>query len=185
MISPAFYIESGGAPLPPKVKHQFEALTGCVVVEGYGLTEAAPVVCVNPLKGQLMDGTIGLPLPGTVVEIIDREDGKTPVANGERGELCARGPQVMVGYWGREDVRLTKDGRLHTGDVAILEDNGYVRIVDRIKDMIITNGYNVYPRNADAIYEHPSVEECIVAGLPDAQRGEMLRLGLNARTGGS
>lgn len=180
---------SGGAPLPVEVKKNFEKKSGCVVVEGYGLTESSPVVCANPLVGLNKAGSIGLPFPGTTVEILNPDDKKTPMALGERGELCVRGPQVMKGYWNKEaetaDV-LKDGGRLHTGDVAIMDQDGYLFIVDRIKDMIITNGYNVYPRNVEeAIYQHEAVEECIVAGLPDDNRGEIVKAWIKLKEGES
>ncbi|NCO03567.1 MAG: long-chain fatty acid--CoA ligase [Alphaproteobacteria bacterium] len=184
-LSSIKYCISGGAPLAVEVKKRFEKTTGCVAVEGYGLTESSPVVCCNPRVGENKAGSIGLPFPQTVVEILDIETGK-PVAVGERGELCATGPQIMKGYWKRDDATAStlKNGRLHTGDIAIMDEQGYVFIVDRIKDMIITNGYNVYPRNVEeAIYEHPSVEECIVAGLPDAQRGEIVKAWIKCKEG--
>lgn len=169
---------SGGAPLPVEVKRKFEEKTGCVVIEGYGLSESSPVASANPVHGENKAGSIGLPFPQTVIEIIDAEDKKTPIAQGERGELCITGPQVMMGYWNKPEATADciRNGRLHTGDVAIIDEQGYVFIVDRLKDMIITNGYNVYPRNVEeAIYQHPSVEECIVAGLPDERRGEIVK----------
>lgn len=177
---------SGGAPLPVEVKKKFEEKTGSVVVEGYGLTESSPVLCCNPREGINKAGSIGMPFPNTIVEIIDPESGKImPV--GERGELCARGPQVMKGYWKRpEDNKKTlqDNERLHTGDIATMDADGYFFIVDRIKDLIITNGYNVYPRNVEeAIYLHPSVEECIVAGLPDTQRGEIVKAWIKCKEG--
>jgi long-chain acyl-CoA synthetase len=180
---------SGGAPLPVEVKKNFEKKSGCVVVEGYGLTESSPVVCANPLVGLNKAGSIGLPFPGTTVELLNPDDKKTPMALGERGELCVRGPQVMKGYWNKEaetaDV-LKDGGRLHTGDVAIMDQDGYLFIVDRIKDMIITNGYNVYPRNVEeAIYQHEAVEECIVAGLPDDNRGEIVKAWIKLKEGES
>ncbi len=180
------YCVSGGAPLPVEVKKTFEKNTGCVVVEGYGLTETTPVVCVNPLVGENKPGSIGLPLPGTIVEIIDPDDKVTPMPRGERGELCVRGPQVMKGYWGNQQATddVLRHGRLHTGDIAMIDDDGYVFIVDRIKDMILVNGYNVYPRNVEeAIYQHPAVEECIVAGLPDQQRGETVKAWIKPKAG--
>ncbi len=180
------YCISGGAPLPVEVKKKFKSETGAVVVEGYGLTESSPVLCCNPRVGKNKAGSIGMPFPNTIVEIIDPETGEH-VAHGERGELCARGPQVMKGYWNRPDDNaktLQDDGRLHTGDIATMDDDGYFFIVDRIKDMIITNGYNVYPRNVEeAIYMHPSVEECIVAGLPDKQRGEIVKAWIKCKEG--
>lgn len=180
------YCISGGASLPVEVKKAFEAITGCVVVEGYGLSETSPVVCVNPIQGVNKAGSIGLPLPGTVVEIVDVEDKKTLKPVGEPGELCVRGPQVMRGYWNNKaetDLVMT-EGRLHTGDVAQIDEDGYVYIVDRIKDVIITNGYNVYPRHVEtAIYQHPEVEECIVAGQPDDARGEMVKAWIKPKAG--
>lgn len=177
---------SGGAPLPVEVKRKFEENTGCTVVEGYGLTESSPVVCANPCNGLNKAGSIGLPFPGTIVEIISPEDQKTRMKTGERGELCVRGPQVMKGYWNKleETDKVIKEGVLHTGDIAIMDEDGYVFIVDRIKDMIITNGYNVYPRNVEeAIYLHKAVEEVIVAGLPDANRGEIVKAWIKLKDG--
>ncbi len=179
---------SGGAPLPVEVKKTFEKITGCVVIEGYGLTESSPVVCANPLTGENKAGSIGLPFPGTIVEIIDPEDKKTRMPAGEKGELCVRGPQVMKGYWNKpeETDSILKDGLLYTGDVAIIDEDGYIFIVDRLKDMIITNGYNVYPRNVEeAIYAHDNVEECIVAGLPDQNRGEIVKAWIKLKSGHS
>lgn len=190
-LSSLKYCLSGGAPLPVEVKQTFEKNTGCIVIEGYGLTESSPVACVNPVHGENKAGSIGLPWPQTIVEIIDPADKKTPMPVGERGELCIRGPQVMKGYWKNEAatsdvIRKTENGetRLYTGDVAIMDAQGYVFIVDRIKDMIITNGYKVFPRNVEeAIYQHPAVEECIVAGIPDEQRGELVKAWIKLRDG--
>lgn len=185
-LSSLRYCVSGGAPLPVEVKKSFERNTGCTLVEGYGLTEASPVVCVNPVRGENRAGSIGLPLPGTELRAVSIIDGKTPVPAGERGELCIRGPQVMKGYWNRPDetAGVLIDGWLHTGDIAVLDTDGYVYIVDRLKDMIITNGYNVYPRNVEeAVYLHPSVEECIVAGLPDPARGEAVKIWIKLKSG--
>ncbi|MEM6812473.1 MAG: long-chain fatty acid--CoA ligase [Pseudomonadota bacterium] len=186
-LSSLKYCVSGGAPLPLEVKRKFEEQTGSVVVEGYGLTESSPVLCCNPRDNELnRAGSIGFPWPQTVIELIDPETGKH-VGVGEKGELCARGPQVMKGYWKRDEENaktLQDGGRLHTGDIAIMDEDGYFFIVDRIKDMIITNGYNVYPRNVEeAIYLHPSVEECIVAGLPDKQRGEIVKAWIKCKEG--
>jgi long-chain acyl-CoA synthetase len=185
-LSSLRYCIAGGAPLPVEVKKSFEEKTGCVVVEGYGLTEATPVICCNPPVGENKAGSIGLPLPGTIVEIINPEDKTTRMPLGERGELCARGPQVMKGYWNNQEAtnEVLRDGLLYTGDIAIMDEDGYVYIVDRIKDLIITNGYNVYPRNVEeAIYLHPCVEECIVAGLPDTQRGEIVKAWVKCKEG--
>ncbi len=177
---------SGGAPLPVEVKKTFERNTGCVVIEGYGLTECSPVVSANPLTGKNKAGSIGLPFPHTIVEIIDPEDKKTPMPLGERGELCVRGPQVMKGYWNKPEdtAAVLRDGLLYTGDIAIMDEDGYVFIVDRIKDMIITNGYKVYPRNVEeAVYAHPAVEECVVAGIPDSSRGEIVKAWIKLKSG--
>lgn len=185
-LSSLRYCVSGGAPLPVEVKKSFERNTGCTLVEGYGLTEASPVVCVNPVRGENRAGSIGLPLPGTELRAVSIIDGKTPVPAGERGELCIRGPQVMNGYWNRPDetAGVLIDGWLHTGDIAVFDADGYVYIVDRLKDMIITNGYNVYPRNVEeAVYLHPSVEECIVAGIPDSARGEAVKIWIKLKSG--
>lgn len=177
---------SGGAPLPKEVKKGFEKLTGCKLAEGYGLTESSPVVACNPLVGENKIGSIGLPLPNTIVEIISREDGKTPMPQGEAGELCVRGPQVMKGYYKKEkETKETlKNGLLHTGDVAYIDEQGYIFIIDRIKDLIITNGYNVYPRHVEeAIHKFEGVEECIVGGLPDDKRGEIVKAWIKMKDG--
>jgi len=184
---------SGGAPLPVEMKKGFEEKTGAIVVEGYGLTESSPVLCCNPVQGENKAGSIGLPFPQTEIEIVDAEDKVTVVKPGERGELCAYGPQVMKGYWKNEEetasvLRPGSKGRmrLHTGDIAVMDGDGYFFIVDRLKDMIITNGYNVYPRNIEeGIYKHPAVEECVVAGIPDAQRGEIVKAWIKLKDGRS
>ena len=177
---------SGGAPLPVEVKNSFEKRTGCVVVEGYGLTEASPVICVNPTEGVNKAGSIGMPLQNTEVKLWDKDKPGVEVKLGERGELVAKGPQIMKGYWENEEATKNTiiDGYLRTGDVAVMDEDGYFFIVDRIKDMIITNGYNVYPRNVEeAIYQHPNVEECIVAGLPDEERGEIIKAWIKPKDG--
>jgi long-chain acyl-CoA synthetase len=184
------YCISGGAPLPVEVKHDFERLTGCILVEGYGLSETSPVACCNPVEGENKTGSIGLPVPGTIIEIISLEDNQTPMPQGERGEVCIRGPQVMTGYWKHAAeteavLKPTPDGpRLHTGDVGYLDPDGYVFIVDRIKDMIAAGGFKIYPRLVEeAIYLHPSVEECIVAGIPDEYRGQTVKAFIKLRAG--
>lgn len=185
------YCISGGAPLPVEVKTNFENQTGCVVIEGYGLSESSPVATANPVEGENKPGSIGLPFPQTIIEIIDPQDKISPMPQGERGEICIRGPQVMKGYWNKPEetadvLRPTGEGdmRLHTGDIGIMDEEGYIFIVDRLKDMIITNGYNVYPRNVEeAIYKHPNVEECIVAGIPDTRRGEIVKAWIKLKDG--
>jgi len=167
---------SGGAPLPVEVKQKFEELTGCKVVEGYGLSEASPVVTCNPIEGTVPSGKIGLPLPQTFVSLRSLDDPDVEVLHGEKGELCIKGPQVMKGYWKRPEETqaiFTKDGFLRTGDVARMDADGFFAIEDRIKDLIICSGYNVYPRQIEErIYEHPAVEEVTVIGIKDPYRGE-------------
>ncbi|WP_404378791.1 long-chain fatty acid--CoA ligase [Caenispirillum salinarum] len=166
---------SGGAPLPVEVKNRFEDLTGCALVEGYGLSEASPVVTCNPIGGLVKAGSIGVPLDGTEVQIRDLDGRREEVAQGKKGELCVRGPQVMKGYYNRpEDTDKTIiDGLLHTGDVGYVDSDGYIFLVDRIKDVILAGGYNVYPRAIEeALYLHPAIAECICIGIPDAYRGQ-------------
>lgn len=166
---------SGGAPLPEDVKRLFEEkVKNKCIGEGYGLTESSPVATCNPLH-RIKKGSIGVPLPGTVIEILDSEDKKTILPQGERGEVCISGPQVMRGYYKNYDAtsETIMNGRLHTGDVGYIDEEGYIFLVDRIKDLILVRGYNVYPRHVEeAIYLHEDVEECIVAGVPDEKRGE-------------
>jgi len=169
---------SGAAPLPPEVQKKFMELTGGVLVEGYGLSEASPVTHGNPLDKSLKlvkIGSIGIPFPNTDAKIVDPETGKElPV--GEVGELAVKGPQVMKGYWNRpEETRETlKDGWLLTGDLAKMDEDGYFYIVDRKKDMIKYKGHSVYPRELeDVLYEHPAVKLCAVIGKPDPVAGEI------------
>lgn len=174
-LSSLEYCVSGGAALPPTVQRRFEELSGCTLAEGYGLSEAGPVCTVNPLAGRNKAGSIGLPLPGTVVEIValDRPDRLQPT--GEHGEVCVSGPQVMLGYANRaqENIDAFRGSRLHTGDVGYIDADGYVYIVDRIKELILTGGFNVYPRVVEeAICLHPAVEEAAVCGIPNSHSGE-------------
>ncbi len=180
------YCISGGAPLPVEVKRAFESETGCVLVEGYGLTETSPVACANPIEGANKLGSIGLPFPGTIIELHDSETGKLVASPHTRGEIWVKGPQVMKGYWNRPDetANVMQDGFLKTGDVAEYDEDGYLYIVDRIKDLILVNGYNVYPRVIEeAIYKHPSVEECVAAGVPDEHRGEAPKVWIKLKSG--
>lgn len=166
---------SGGAPLPIEVKQRFEAATGCKVVEGYGLSEASPVVACNPLEGPLKIGSIGMPLVGTTISLRDLADPTQEVPRGEKGEICVKGPQVMRGYYKRpkETAEQMVGEFLRTGDVARMDDDGFFYIEDRIKDLIISSGFNVYPRRVEeAIYEHPAVAEVTVIGIKDKKRGE-------------
>ena len=166
---------SGGAPLPAEVRHGFERLTGATVIEGYGLSETSPIITCNPVDGVNKPGSAGPPFPGTRIEIRSLDDPHRIVAAGERGEICARGPQVMAGYWNRPDEtdKAFVDGALRTGDVGYLDEDDYLFLVDRIKDVILCGGYNVYPRVIEeALYEHPAVAEAVVIGVPDGYRGE-------------
>lgn len=168
---------SGAAGLPVDVQQRFQELTGARLVEGYGLSEASPVVCANPLFGENRLGTIGLPWPDTEVKIVDADDGERQLGVGEVGELCVRGPQVMQGYWNRpeETAETLIDGWLRTGDIAVMDEQGYFAIVDRKKDMILSAGYNVYPREVEEVlHQHPKVQEAAVIGLPDGMRGEKI-----------
>jgi long-chain acyl-CoA synthetase len=166
---------SGGAPMPLGLKDRFEDATGARLVEGYGLTESSGVVSTNPYEGLNKAGTIGQPLPGTLVELVDKEDPSRPPHAGEPGEIVVSGPQIMKGYWNRPDADGTAfaDGRLRTGDVGLIDEDGYIRIVDRLKDMIAVSGFKVFPSTIEAIlYRHPSVKEALVIGIPDARAGE-------------
>lgn len=177
---------SGGAPLPIEVKQKFEQLTGCKLVEGYGLSEASPIVTANPLDGPVKEGSIGQPIPGTIVSLRALDDPSREVPIGEKGEICVKGPQVMKGYWNRpQDTADQFVGDfLRTGDVGIMDDEGFLFIVDRIKDLIICSGYNVYPRRIEeAIYEHPAVEEVTVIGIKDQYRGEAPKAFIKLKAG--
>jgi long-chain acyl-CoA synthetase len=166
---------SGAAGLPVEVAKNFEQLTGARLVEGYGLSEASPVVTANPVFGENRIGTIGVPMPDTDVKLFDVETGDKEVPIGTPGELCVKGPQVMKGYWNKpeETAKTMRDGWLHTGDVATMDEDGYFRIVDRLKEMIISGGYNIYPREIEEVlYQHPAVLEAAAIGIPDEYRGE-------------
>lgn len=187
-LSSLKYCVSGGAPLPIEVKQRFEALTGCKVVEGYGLSEAAPSVTCNPVEGPVKQGSIGQPLPATIVSLRDLADPTREVALGEKGEICVKGPQVMLGYWNKPQDTASQfvEGFLRTGDVGIMDEEGFIYIVDRIKDLIICSGYNVYPRRIEeAIYTHPAVEEVTVIGIKDAYRGEAPKAFVKVKSGAS
>lgn len=177
---------SGGAPLPLEVKLQFEELTGSCVVEGYGLSEASPVVTCNPMDGEVVSGSIGVPLPQTLISLRSLTDPSQEVPQGERGELCVKGPQVMKGYWNKpnETAAQFMGDYLRTGDVAVMNEKGFFFIVDRIKDLIICSGFNVYPRRIEeAIYEHPAVEEVTVIGIKDGYRGEAPKAFIKLKSG--
>ncbi len=169
---------SGSAPLPIAVLQRFEELTGCRIVEGFGLTESSPVTHGNPMQGVRKIGSIGIPFPGTDMKIVDAETGKTEMAPGDEGELILKGPQVMKGYWNRPDEtdRVLRDGWLYTGDLAAQDEDGYCVIVGRKKDMIIASGYNIYPDEIDRqLMAHPAVLEACTIGIPDPKRGESIK----------
>ena len=169
---------SGAAALPLQVQTKFQELTGARLVEGYGLSEATPVTHDNPLFGDNRIGTIGVPFPDTDSKIVDVETGEKEMPLGERGELIVKGPQVMKGYWNKpEETRLAlRNGWLYTGDIAVMDEDGYFRIVDRKKEMIIAGGYNIYPRDVEEVlYQHPKILEAAVAGVADPYRGETVK----------
>ncbi len=164
---------SGSAPLPKEVQANFEKLSGGKVVEGYGLSEASPVTHCNPLYGEQRPG-IGLPFPDTDASIQDAETGEM-LPPGQPGEICIRGPQVMQGYWNRpeETAQMLRGGWLHTGDIGMMDEDGYFSIVDRAKDMIIASGYKIFPREVEEVlYAHPKIAEAVLVGVPDDYRGE-------------
>jgi long-chain acyl-CoA synthetase len=165
---------SGAAPLPPEIPRRFEELTQGRLIEGYGMTETSPLTHVNPVFGREKIGSVGLPVPNTNVRIIDPEDGHD-LGIDEPGEILIRGPQVMKGYWRmpEETAQVLRDGWMHTGDIGKMDEEGYFWIVDRKKDMIISSGFNVYPREIeDILYEMPAILEAAVVGVPDPKRGE-------------
>ena len=168
----------GGMAVQRAVAERFVNLTGCPIIEGYGLSETSPVLTCNPAGSTEYTGTIGLPLPSTEISIRDEEGREVPL--GEPGEICARGPQVMAGYWQRPDETakvMTADGFFRTGDIGVMNAEGHIKIVDRKKDMVLVSGFNVYPNEVeDVVASHPGVLECAVVGVPDAQSGEAVVL---------
>jgi long-chain acyl-CoA synthetase len=168
----------GGAAVQKAVAEKWLALTGVPLIEGYGLSETSPVATSNPINLSAYNGSIGLPFPSTEIQIID--DAGQPVPLGQPGEIAIRGPQVMKGYWQRPDETakvMTPDGFFKSGDIGIMDERGYIRIVDRKKDMIIVSGFNVYPNEIEAVVAmHPGVLECAVVGVPDERTGEAVKL---------
>jgi long-chain acyl-CoA synthetase len=168
----------GGMAVQKATAERWLRITGCPVVEGYGLSETSPVATSNRLDIQEFSGTIGLPVPSTEIAIRDDQGRDVPV--GEPGEICIRGPQVMAGYWNRPDETakvMTADGFFKSGDVGVMDERGYVRIVDRKKDMILVSGFNVYPNEIEQVVsEHPGVLECAAVGIPDEKSGEAVKL---------
>lgn len=166
---------SGGAPMPAELKTRFEAKTQAKVVEGYGLTESAGVVSVNPYETGGKPGSIGQPIPGTRIVIVDKEDPSKPAPDGEPGEITVAGPQIMRGYWKKDEATKEAfiDGRLRTGDVGYIDADGYVYVVDRLKDMIVVGGFKAFPSQLEAVlYKNDAVKEAIVIGVPDPYLGE-------------
>jgi long-chain acyl-CoA synthetase len=178
---------SGAAPLPQAVAERFAELTGGArLVEGYGMTESSPVTHANPVDGRARFGTIGLPVADTDCRIVDLTNPEREVPMGERGELCVRGPQVMLGYWNRpeETALAIRNGWLHTGDIAVMDPDGFFRIVDRLKEMIIVSGFNVYPTEVEeALFRHPKIAKVCVAGVPDDRTGEAVKAFVVLREG--
>jgi long-chain acyl-CoA synthetase len=168
---------SGGMALTKDAANQWKAVTGCDIAEGFGMTETSPVVSFNP-PGHIQLGTIGMPVTETLCKVIDAEGNELPV--GEPGELCVKGPQVMKGYWQRPEATaetITEDGWLKTGDMAVIQEDGYMKIVDRKKDMIIVSGFNVYPNEVeDVIVSHPDVVEAAAIGVPDEKSSEAVKV---------
>jgi len=178
------YVIAGGMPLEKTVSDEWQALTGNVIVEGYGLTEASPLVCVNHMDTAAYNGTIGYPMPGTDVSL--RDDNGAIVPLGEPGEMWVRGPQVMQGYWQHPDEtrRAMQDGWLKTGDIAVMRPDGALKIVDRKKDMILVSGFNVYPSEVEAVLaQHPAVLEVACIGVPSEGSGEKVKACVVARPG--
>ena len=170
---------SGSAPLAVDIIHEFEKMTGAVIIEGFGMTESSPVTHMNPFDGIRKVGSVGIPVPDTECRIVDLETGEKDMPVGQPGELIVKGPQVMKGYKNRPDEteKTLRNGWLYTGDIATMDEDGYFYIVDRKKDMIISGGFNVYPRDIDeVIYEHPKVQEACSIGIPHSTRGEAVKV---------
>jgi long-chain acyl-CoA synthetase len=175
-LSSLKWCNSGGAPLPLEVQRSFEKLTGCRLAEGWGMTETSPTGTFTPVTNEARAGSCGVPSPGITIKFLDTADHTTYVPLGQSGELCIKGPNVMKGYWKKPDATaeiMTPDGFMRTGDVGYMDEDGYVYIVDRTKDMLLCGGFNVYPRVLEeAVYKHPSVEQVAVIGIKDEYRGQ-------------
>jgi long-chain acyl-CoA synthetase len=177
---------SGAAALPVETLNRWENATGSPICEGYGQSEAGPILTFNPRHGLRKPGSVGIPVPDTIVEIVDIESGLKQMPQGEAGEIRARGPQIMQGYRGRPDETRAalRDGYLYTGDIGKLDGDGYLHILDRKKDMAIVAGFNVYPREVEEVLcAHPAIVESAVIGVPDAYRGEALKAFIVLRSG--
>ena len=170
---------SGSSPLAVEALNKFEEISGAKITEGYGLSETSNVITCNPVYGKQKIGTVGLPWPDVDIRIVDLETGTRDLPYGEAGELIARGPQIMPGYWENpeETAAALRDGWLYTGDIATMDEEGFVTIVDRKKDLVISSGFNVYPREVDEVmYAHAKVLEACAVGVPDEKRGQSIKL---------
>jgi long-chain acyl-CoA synthetase len=175
---------SGGAPLPLEVQQRFQDMSGCRLCEGWGMTETSPTGTFTPADGPVKPGSCGIPLPGVEFKFADVARPGAYAAPGEKGEILIRGPNVMKSYWRATASALTADGFFPTGDVGYMDDDGYLYIVDRTKDMLLCGGFNVYPRVIEeAIYLHPGVAEVSVIGLPDPYRGQHPKAFVKLKTG--
>jgi long-chain acyl-CoA synthetase len=183
------YCGSGGAPLPAEVHQRFLQLTGCSLTEGWGMTETSPSGTFSPVTGPQRVGSCGMPMPGSTIRMAALDDPNRYVGLGERGEMCIKGPNVMKGYWQADEANakaFNADGFFLTGDVGIMDADGYIRIVDRTKDMLLCSGFNVYPRVIEeAIYTHPAVAEVCVIGIPDEYRGQSPKAFVSLKRGAS
>ena len=177
---------SGAMRLPPDIQNHFERISGATLVEGYGLTETSPSTHCNPLDGSRRPGTIGLPLPGTLCRVVSQDDPTLEVPPGEPGELAVSGPQVFLGYWGQDDQEgvFTEDGYVLTGDVVVMDADGFFTVVDRKKELIIAGGFNIYPSEVEAVLKSfPGVADAVVVGVPDRYRGETVKAYVVAEPG--
>jgi long-chain acyl-CoA synthetase len=186
-LSSLKFCASGGAPLPVAVQQRFQSVAGCRLTEGWGMSETSPAGTFTPRAGPAKPGSCGIPHPRLRMKFIDVANPEREVALGERGEICVKGPNVMKGYWKQPEATanaMTADGFFRTGDVGYMDDDGYLFIVDRTKDMLLCGGFNVYPRNIEeAIYQHPSVSEVSVIGVPDEYRGETPKAFIKLKAG--
>jgi long-chain acyl-CoA synthetase len=175
----------GGSAVQRAVAEKWKQVTGCTLLEGYGLSETSPILTFNPIDATEFSGTIGIPVPSTEISL--RDDQGNEVAIGEPGELCAKGPQVMAGYWGREEATrdvMTEDGFFRTGDIATMDERGYFRIVDRKKDMILVSGFNVFPNEIEEVLaQHEGVLEAACVGVPNEHSGEAVKAFVVAKPG--
>ena len=176
----------GAAPIALEVMREFEARAKAPIIEGYGLTEIVTAICCNPMKGERKPGTVGIPFSDVDVKIVSLEDGVTEVATGETGEILLKGPDMMMGYLNQAEntAETLKDSWLYTGDIGMQDEDGYISIVDRKKDLVIVSGFNVFPREIDEVlYSHPKVLDAVAVGLPHPVKGEFIKAYVVAREG--